>query len=96
MPRSLPNRPSGPILAYVETVSIWKHEVKVKQHFTTESDAFSVGTCMIRVGEVLQASGLFADFKELPRFFVEDDMEVANVLLDDLYDYCDARGIWLA
>ncbi len=96
MPSPLPNRLPNSVLAYVEPVSIWKHELKVKHLFTTQEDAFSVGSSMIRIGEALEGSGLFVEFKGLARFFEEDDIEVANVLLDDLYDYCDAHGIWLA
>ncbi len=95
MPGSLPPRPHSAVFAYVEPVRRWEHEVSVKHLMTREEDAFSVGTSMIRIGEVLQAHAVFGEFAELPRFFEEDDLETANDLLESLYDYCDARGIWL-
>lgn len=92
----MPSSPRAPILAYVEAVPYWRHEVRLKHLMTPECDAFHVGTAMTRMGEVLQGNPLFLEFAELPAFFEEDDLQAANELLDRLYDYCDKRRIWLS
>ncbi len=38
---------------------------------------------------------LFDDFQQLGCFAAALDLDTANHLLDDLYDYCDEQGIWL-
>lgn len=74
----------------------WHHLVRVKHLFATENDAFSIGMSMNRIADVLEDDPWFAKFGMLENFRDEDDMESANALLDKLYDYCDAHGIWLS
>ena len=76
--------------------SRWKTRVKVKNHFTLSSDPASVMRSMQKIAATLQTyPTLFDDFQQLGCFAAALDLETANHLLDDLYDYCDEQGIWL-
>ena len=74
----------------------WKHEIRLKHLFTTDSSRAAVRRSMNAVAKELLQSPLFTDLPVLMRFRGESDLGVANELLDALYDYCDEHRIWVS
>jgi len=75
--------------------SYWKHEIRLKQFYTSATDWTSVLGSMNRVADALASNPLFDEFWALGAFRVQGDLVLANELLDELYDYCDDRRIWI-
>jgi len=73
----------------------WKHKVKIRHLFTQEETPEAVSKSMIAIGKILQKDRWFKDFDLLEEFFVVDDLDGANDLLDQMYNYCDAYSIWV-
>ncbi|MCB1226997.1 MAG: hypothetical protein KDK99_14365 [Verrucomicrobiales bacterium] len=74
----------------------WQHEVRLKHLFTTSQTAKAVRQSMNAIADKLEASPLFDELPVLFRFRGQDDLEAANALLDELYDFCDERRIWVS
>lgn len=79
-----------------ESVPYWRHEIRVKQFFTMAVDWKSVNQSLNRVADALSANPLFDHFGAIERFREEGDLDKANDLLDELYDFCDEMRIWVA
>lgn len=78
-----------------DSIPYWRFEVRVKQFFTLATDWTSVNQSMNRVADALSANPLFDHFSGLERFRDEGDIDKANDLLDELYDFCDEMRIWV-
>ena len=79
----------------------WNAKVKVKHLFTKESEHTAVQKSMSQVADVLDKSSAFQGFSirkfhSIPK---GDDVfgpvDYANRLIDEMYDYADARRIWI-
>ncbi len=73
----------------------WRNKVRIRQFFCMSRDWHSVSTCMNRLTDALSANPLFDEFVVLRDFRDQGDIDQANVLLDQLYDYCDEKRIWV-
>ena len=73
----------------------WFHRVRIKHLMTSSDDAESVQKSMNAIAEVLEHNPVFEHFTKTHLFRNQDDLKAANRLLDDFYDYCDTRRIWV-
>lgn len=73
----------------------WKHRVSIKRYFCISTDWQSVMRSMNQIASELSTDPWFDDFAALEDFFAEGSLERSCVLLDQLYDYCDERRIWV-
>lgn len=74
----------------------WQHQVRLKHLMTLSADWQSVSKTMSQIAAVLSANPLFDAFPAQREFWREGDLDRANDLLDQLYDFCDEHRIWVA
>jgi hypothetical protein len=76
----------------------WKHTIKLKHLITEKEDPESVDACMRAIAEVIKGDSWFSEF-DTTDFYncLEDDdpLDLANQLMDDLYNYADFKKIWI-
>lgn len=73
----------------------WKYRVRVKQFMSIYEDRASVSLSMNQIADALEDNPLFEDFYALTLFRDTVCLQEANDLLDEFYDFCDARDIWV-
>lgn len=79
---------------------LWKRKIKIKHLFTEKEDWESVQKSMNDVADVLDKESWFffntKKFRNIPKNnkYITP-VEYANKLLDKMYDYADANGIWI-
>lgn len=77
----------------------WKYKVKIKHLLIDEvhmKDPDDLSATMKKIGETLSMHKCFNDFEYIGDFQDHfEDLEDANYLLDDMYDYADREGIWI-
>lgn len=77
----------------------WQATIKLKDLLTENEDYESVQNAMNAIADKLEASSVFIedpDFFEEMRNIPEDDaLDAANELMNEIYDICDERRIWV-
>lgn len=78
----------------------WAAKIRIKHLLTQEDDLESIQASMNAIADVLQQSGLFSvsfvsKFRNIKEDSVVSAEDYANILLDKMYDYADARRIWI-
>ena len=73
----------------------WEHRIDVERFLTMEESPEAVRESMDNIYRVLKSHPCFNDFEMLDLFREEDDLEEANDLLNEMYDYADANLIWI-
>ena len=73
----------------------WKHTIKIKHLFTQSEERDDIVESMTKIADVLEKKDCVKDFFYLGRCRKINDVRTANAFLDKLYDFCDARLIWV-
>lgn len=76
----------------------WKHTIKLRHLFTRNEDPESVDQSMRAIADVIKQHGFMDDFDTTDFYHCMEDerpLDLANGLLDDLYDFADFRKIWI-
>lgn len=74
----------------------WKHELRITHLFTENEDKESILKSMNSIANVIELKSYLDDFDNQFSFRDVDNLEEANDLINELYDYCDTNGIWVA
>lgn len=73
----------------------WLHRIRIKHLMTSSDEAESVLNSMNAIADVLEDHPIFEHFSKIHLFRDQGDLKMANHLLDEFYDYCDSRRIWV-
>ena len=73
----------------------WKHTLKITHLFTEKEDTESIRESMNKIADVIENKDFLEDFDYVWDFRGEDNLEEANNLINELYDYCDENKIWI-
>jgi hypothetical protein len=76
----------------------WKHKIKLKHLFTQNEDPELVDQSMRAIADVIKQHEFMNDFDVTDFYHCKEDeksLDLANGLLDDLYDFADFRKIWI-
>lgn len=76
-------------------MSRWKHTLRIKHLLTEEETTEAVAKSMQSVCLACCARSFMNDFEYRDEMAEVTEVNDANEILDSLYDYCDARGIWV-
>ena len=79
----------------------WLHKVKIKQLYTQEETHETLQASLTSIADVLDAEQCFSGFDTTEmRSLPEGDntfkpVNYANVFMDQMYDFADAKHIWI-
>ena len=73
----------------------WKYSLRITHLFTEKEDKESIKKSMNDVADIIEKMPYLIDFDRQFDFREVEDIDEANELIDELYDYCDSNKIWV-
>jgi len=73
----------------------WKSKLPIKHLLTEDESPEAVEKFCNAVADIVENDRRFRGFSERDNFRHNADMDEANALLSELYDYCDRQLIWV-
>jgi len=76
-------------------VTRWKRTLRITHLFTKSEDPKDIKESMNKVADVIEKFRPLENFDAVNDFRDCSDLDEANDLINQLYDYCDSNLIWV-